>query len=121
MQHFFIKKSARGHTLKFLTFRLFPVYCIIRVPKKQFPLNNLPKEQPMIKRCFICDKGPMTGKEVVRKGLIKKKGGTGSKIVRSNKRQFLPNLQRIRILVNNAPKRVYVCTKCIKKGNLVKV
>lgn len=74
----------------------------------------------MLRKCYICGKGPQTGKKVVRKGLIKKKGGTGSKIVRSNKRQFLPNLQRIRIIVGSTPQRVYVCAKCIKKGLIKK-
>ena len=74
----------------------------------------------MLKICAICGKGLQTGKSVVRKGLAKKKGGTGSKIVRSNKRKFLANLQKMRILINGHPKRVYVCAKCIKKGNLTK-
>ncbi len=75
----------------------------------------------MLKKCAICGKGWLTGKSVVRKGLAKKKGGTGSKIVRSTKRKFLPNLQKVRILLNNHPQRAYVCTKCIKKGDLKKV
>lgn len=74
----------------------------------------------MLRKCALCGKGPQTGKNVVRKGLLKKKGGTGSKIVRSNKRKFLPNLQKMRILLNGHPKQVYVCTKCIKKGELKK-
>jgi large subunit ribosomal protein L28 len=74
----------------------------------------------MFRKCAICGKGPMTGKKVVRKGLAKSKGGTGSKIVRSTKRQFLPNLQKIRILIQGRPRRVYVCTKCIKKGDIIK-
>lgn len=74
----------------------------------------------MLRVCAICGKGPQTGKNVVRKGMLKKKGGTGSKIVRSNKRQFLPNLQKMRILVKNSPERVYLCTKCIKKGDFKK-
>lgn len=72
----------------------------------------------MEKKCAICNKGPLKGKLVVRKGLIKKKGGTGSKIVRTSKRKFLPNLQKMRILANGHPQRVYVCTKCMKKGRL---
>jgi large subunit ribosomal protein L28 len=56
----------------------------------------------------------------VRKGLAKSKGGTGSKIVRSSKRKFLPNLQKTRILLNGKAQRVFICTKCIKKGNIVK-
>lgn len=74
----------------------------------------------MLRICAICGKKPLTGKSVVRKGLAKKKGGTGSKIVRSTKREFLPNLQKMRILIDNHPQRVYVCSKCIKKGKIQK-
>jgi large subunit ribosomal protein L28 len=70
----------------------------------------------MFKICAICGKKPLTGKSVVRKGLLKKKGGTGSKIVRWTKRKFLPNLQRIHIIVDGRPKAAYVCAKCLKKG-----
>lgn len=75
----------------------------------------------MLKICAICGKNPLQGKSVVRKGLAKSKGGTGSKIVRSTKRLFLPNLQKMRILLDNKPRRVYVCAKCIKKGKVVRV
>lgn len=74
----------------------------------------------MLKKCAICAKGELVGRVVSRKGLAKQKGGTGSKICRSSKHEFLPNLQRMRILVNNHPRRVYVCTKCIKKGEIVR-
>jgi large subunit ribosomal protein L28 len=74
----------------------------------------------MEKKCILCKKGPLTGKALVRKGLLKKKGGTGSKISRVSKRKFLPNLQKIRILIDTHPKNVYVCTKCIKKGSIVR-
>jgi len=74
-----------------------------------------------MKICAICQKTALTGKRVVRKGLAKKKGGTGSKISRSSKRKFLVNLQKIRILLNGKPTRVYVCTKCLKKGTIQKV
>ena len=75
----------------------------------------------MLRKCAICGKGPLTGKSVVRKGMAKSKGGTGKKIVRSAKRKFFPNLQKVRILINNRPKRAYVCAKCIKKGRIKKV
>lgn len=74
----------------------------------------------MLKVCAICKKDSLTGKVVTRKGMAKSKGGTGSKISRWTKRQFLPNLQKIRILIDGHPKKVYVCTKCIKKGRLQK-
>lgn len=74
----------------------------------------------MLKKCALCQKGSQTGKLVTRKGLAKSKGGTGSKISRSTKHKFLPNLHKMRIIINGHPKKVYVCTRCIKKGNLKK-
>jgi large subunit ribosomal protein L28 len=32
----------------------------------------------------------------------------------------MPNLQRIKILVNGSPRRVQVCTTCIKSGRVVR-
>jgi len=75
----------------------------------------------MFKKCALCGKGEMSGKVVTRKGQYKAKGGTGSKIARWSMRKFLPNLQKMRLLIKGHPKRVYVCTKCIKKKNLHKV
>ncbi|MFA4842910.1 MAG: 50S ribosomal protein L28 [Candidatus Omnitrophota bacterium] len=74
----------------------------------------------MLRKCAICGKGALTGKKVTRKGQYKAKGGTGSKIVRWSKRKFLPNLQKMRIIVAGHPKRAYVCTRCIKKGDFRK-
>jgi len=75
----------------------------------------------MIKKCALCGKGELTGKAVARKGQYKSKGGTGSKIARWTMRRFLPNLQKMRIMINGRPSRVYVCAKCIKKGSFQKV
>ncbi len=75
----------------------------------------------MIKKCAICQKSPLQGKVLSRKGQYKAKGGTGSKIARWSKRKFLPNLQKTSILVNGSPKKVFICTKCIKKGAFKKV
>lgn len=74
----------------------------------------------MLKKCALCGKGALKGKTVARKGQYKAKGGTGSKISRWSMRKFFPNLQKIRINIDGHPERVYVCTKCIKKGDLVK-
>jgi len=74
----------------------------------------------MLKKCFTCGKGELTGKVITRKGQYKAKGGTGSKIARWTKRKFLPNLQKMRILVKGHPRKVYICTKCLKKGNIVR-
>jgi len=74
----------------------------------------------MLKLCALCGKGAQTGKKVTRKGQLKAKGGTGSKIARWSKRKFLPNLQKMRIMFGNHPKQVYICTRCIKKGEFKK-
>ena len=74
----------------------------------------------MLKKCEICKKGALTGKTVARKGQYKAKGGTGSKIARWTMRKFFPNLQKMRILVDGHPKRVYLCAKCIKRGTFKK-
>ncbi|MFA6357624.1 MAG: L28 family ribosomal protein [Candidatus Omnitrophota bacterium] len=74
----------------------------------------------MLKNCSICKKGALTGKVLARKGQYKAKGGTGSKIARWSKRKFLPNLQKVHIVVNGTTKKVYICAKCIKKGDFKK-
>lgn len=71
----------------------------------------------MLRICAKCGKHATSGHSVVRKGMAKSKGGTGSKIVRATKRQFLANLQKMRIIVGGHPRRAYLCTKCIKKGD----
>lgn len=74
----------------------------------------------MLKICALCGKMKIAGKVLVRKGLAKQKGGTGSKISRRTNRSFLPNLQKMRIVIGGHPKKVYVCTKCIKKGKITR-
>jgi large subunit ribosomal protein L28 len=37
------------------------------------------------------------------------------------KRRWNPNIQRVRALVNGSPKRVDVCTSCIRAGKITKV
>ena len=62
----------------------------------------------MSKVCEICGKGPMSGHIVTH---------ANKKI----KRRWLPNLKKIRILINGSPKRAYVCTSCIRSGKIQKI
>jgi len=60
---------------------------------------------PMARRCDIC------GKTVHR----------GNQISHSNiktKRSWSPNVQRVRALVNGRPRRITVCTSCLKAGKV---
>jgi large subunit ribosomal protein L28 len=37
------------------------------------------------------------------------------------KRRWNPNIQRIRALVGDSPRRIHVCTSCIRAGKVTKV
>ena len=61
----------------------------------------------MAKRCDICGKGPMVGNNV-------------SHAHNTTRRRWLPNLQRVRALIDGRVKRIRACTQCIKSGRVVK-
>lgn len=61
----------------------------------------------MSKVCSVCGKKPSFG-------------NNRSHSMVATRRRFEPNLQRVRILVNGAAKRVYVCTRCLKGGKVQK-
>ncbi len=47
-------------------------------------------------------------------------GHSRSHSMRATKRRFNPNLQKVRVLIGSAPRRVYVCTRCLKAGKVQK-
>jgi large subunit ribosomal protein L28 len=61
----------------------------------------------MPKVCFVCSKGPAFGH-------------SRSHSMVASKRRFNPNLQKVRIEVAGAPRREYVCTRCLKAGKVQK-
>ena len=75
----------------------------------------------MSRICAICGKKPSAGRSIKRRGLAKKKGGVGRKITGISKRFFLPNLQKVKGIINGKIKRTYVCTKCLSAGKVQKV
>jgi large subunit ribosomal protein L28 len=74
----------------------------------------------MAKSCDLCGKGSQFGSSIVRHGMEKKKGGIGLHITGVSKRQFRPNVQRVRMVENGSTVRRYACTNCIKSGKVVK-
>lgn len=74
----------------------------------------------MAKVCIICGKRPRVGGTLTRRGLAKKEGGVGIRIVRANTRRFLPNLQRVKAVIAGVTRHVRVCTVCLKSGRLTK-
>jgi large subunit ribosomal protein L28 len=61
----------------------------------------------MARVCRICGKGPASGNTV-------------SHANNKRRRRWLPNLQTVRVQVDGAPKRIRVCTRCIRSGKVVK-
>ena len=74
----------------------------------------------MSKVCSICGKGPATGRTITRRGMAKAKGGVGKRVVRTNKRRFLPNLKSIKAIVGKTRKSITVCVECLKSGKVKK-
>ena len=74
----------------------------------------------MERLCEFTGKGPMKGSIIWRSGKAKKKGGIGMHITAITKRRFLPNLQRVKAVVDGEVRYVRVAASAIKKGLVVK-
>ncbi len=61
----------------------------------------------MAKICDICGKKPLFGNNVSHAKNI-------------TKRRWNPNLQSVKALVGGNPKRLKVCTSCLKAGKVIK-
>ena len=61
----------------------------------------------MAATCDVCGKSPSFGHSI-------------SHSHRRTKRRWNPNIQRVRALVKGSPRRLNVCTGCIKAGKVVK-
>lgn len=61
----------------------------------------------MGKFCEICEKGKMGGNLVSHSN-------------RKTHRTWAPNVQRVRVEMNGQVKRVNVCTRCLRSGNVLR-
>ena len=61
----------------------------------------------MANKCEICGKGPMSGNLVSHSNI-------------KTKRVSKPNIQRIKVVVDGTPKRMRVCTRCLRSSKVVK-
>jgi large subunit ribosomal protein L28 len=61
----------------------------------------------MAQICDICGKGPQFGNNISHAHNV-------------TRRRWNVNLQAVKALVNGAPKRIRVCTSCIKSGKIAK-
>lgn len=61
----------------------------------------------MPKQCEFCNKGTVAGRSISHAHNV-------------SLRTFEPNLQRVRALIDGVRRRVWVCTRCLRSGKVVK-
>ena len=61
----------------------------------------------MARVCEFCDKGPVTGHLVSHSNI-------------KTKTRWLPNLKRMKAVVNGTTKTVRICSRCIRTGKIVR-
>jgi large subunit ribosomal protein L28 len=57
-------------------------------------------------KCEICGKSPQFGHNV-------------SHSKKATKRQFKPNVQRVRVEIDGQERRMYLCTRCLRTMNKI--
>ncbi len=76
----------------------------------------------MARVCEVCGKSTQMGNSVDKRGKPKYLGGVGTKLTGISRRQFKPNLQRVRVTTKNGTnKTVRVCTQCLRSGAVTRV
>ena len=74
----------------------------------------------MARICELTGIGPRKGSIIWRSGKSKKSGGIGTHITAITKRKFMPNLQRVKAVIDGQVRYVRVSTRALKKGLVVK-
>ena len=74
----------------------------------------------MAQKCECCGKTVRLGNQVTQRGKAKYLGGNGRKTTGISRRQFKPNLQRIRLQEGESVVRRHICTQCIRSGRVQK-
>lgn len=59
----------------------------------------------MARKCDVCGKGVSTGIKLSHSHI-------------RTKRTWKPNLQRVRAIVEGTPRRILVCTRCLRSGKV---
>ncbi|HSK68142.1 MAG TPA: 50S ribosomal protein L28 [Candidatus Limnocylindria bacterium] len=61
----------------------------------------------MGKFCEVCEKGVLTGHKVSHSN-------------RKSNRDWAPNVQSVHALIAGVPRRINVCTRCLRSGKVVR-
>ena len=59
----------------------------------------------MSRKCEICGKGGHVGMQDSHSHIRTKK-------------KWMPNIQKVRVVVNGTPKKINVCTRCLRSGKV---
>ena len=59
----------------------------------------------MARKCVICDKGIQVGIKLSHSHI-------------RTKRTWAPNLQRVKAIIDGRPRKVLVCTRCLRSGKI---
>jgi large subunit ribosomal protein L28 len=83
-------------------------HCLTRQHPAVFVRTESPLERvPVAATCDVCGKGPGFGHSI-------------SHSHRRTKRRWNPNIQTVRAMVGKTPKRLNVCTSCLKAGKVTR-
>ncbi len=75
----------------------------------------------MARVCEVCSKRVQKGNRIQTRGKAKYLGGVGTKITGCTRRDFHPNLQNVKIsLQNGTVRHARVCTQCLRSGTVRK-
>ncbi len=70
--------------------------------------------------CYFTGKKTSFGNQVTHRGKAKYLGGVGIKITGRSARKFKANLQKVRVLIDGKPERVWASARAIRSGLVVK-
>ena len=76
----------------------------------------------MARACEICGKQVQMGNQIRTRGRAKYLGGVGTKVTGISRREFKPNLQRVRITTAGGTNtRILICTQCMRSGAVTRL
>jgi large subunit ribosomal protein L28 len=70
--------------------------------------------------CAYTGRRTKIGRQCTYRGKAKYLGGVGVKITGRSKRKFKANLQKVRVILDGKPQRVWASARAIKSGLVVK-
>lgn len=75
----------------------------------------------MSRVCEVCGKGRILGNKVTTRGRAKYLKGVGTKVTGISRRTYLPNLQNVRVTLDNGTATTLrVCAQCLRCGAVTK-